>query len=131
MNLHIKNLKRHAETGVVTSILWVASLADPTGKVRVEVRGEKVLVPKDPSDPSFVPYQNITLDTAETWLKLSLGQDGLQNIEGELNALLKDKTAPAIVSGNPWDAEEKPAEPPLMEAPVIARRTRFPVPQSE
>lgn len=125
MNLHIKTLKRDTATGMVKSILWIASLGND--QVRVETRGEQVLIPKDSGDPTFVPYSSITLETALDWLKFSLGQDGLDAIKGDLEVDLQSKTIPAVLQGNPWDVEETYVLPPAQEAPLIQRRTNFPI----
>jgi len=125
MNLHIKTLKRDAATGMVKSIIWIANLGND--QVRVETRGEQILIPKDSGDPTFVPYSNITLDIALDWLKFSLGQSGLDAIKGDLEVELQSKTIPAVLQGNPWDVEELPIATTPVEAPLIQRRTRFPI----
>lgn len=129
MNLYIKSLKRDVDTGVVKSILWVASKISADGKHRAETKGEKFLQTKPIDDPSFIEYASINLETAEAWLRESLTADGLKNTEEYLDAILVQKATQAEALGNPWSpsfhsaqTSDQPAQP--------RRRTNFPIVQS-
>jgi hypothetical protein len=129
MNLYIKSLKRDVDTGVVKSILWMASKVSADGKHRAESKGEQFLQPKPTDDPSFIDYTSIDLPTAEKWLRESLTEDGLKNTEQYLDAILEQKATQAEALGNPWV--------PSFDAPQTSeqsvqprRRTNFPTVQS-
>lgn len=130
MNIYIKALKRHTDTGLVKSISWYATKMSADGKHRAEAKGEQFLAPKSADDPSFVQYADIDLSTAETWLLSSLTPDGVKNIEQYLNAVLTQKANTTEATGSPWAPI---VEPTTTAGPVLApmRRTTFPVVQSE
>jgi hypothetical protein len=129
MNIYIKSLKRDVDTGVVKSILWMASKISADGKHRAESKGEKFLVPKSPDDSSFIQYSQIEAETADSWLRDALTPEGISNIEQYLDAMLAQKASQTKQIGNPWSpsfdavqTETQPAQP--------MRRTSFPITQS-
>jgi hypothetical protein len=130
MNLQIKNLKRHSETGVVQSIAWTASKYSDDGKVRVETQGEQVLTPKSPDDPTFIKYFEISEAIAEQWLRESMQDSGIKLLDEYLDAVLQQKIKPQSEDGSPWEKELEAVRALTTEAPAVTRRTRFPTVQS-
>jgi hypothetical protein len=129
MNLYIKSMKRDAATGIVKSILWVASKVSDGEKFRATAKGEQFLQQKQVNDPSFIAYSDISLDVAEKWLRDSFGESGLESMEEYLNAVLAQQASQSEVLGNPWQpvvdvaqTSTPPAQP--------SRRTNFPIAQS-
>ena len=129
MNLYIRSMKREAATGIVKSILWVASKISNDGKFRAETKGEQVLHPKQISDPSFIEYSNIDLETAEKWLRDSFGETGLKTTEEYLDAILAQKASESEIIGNPWELVANVVQTSAAPAQPM-RRTSFPITQS-
>ena len=129
MNIYIKSLKRDVDTGVVKSILWMASKISADGKHRAESKGEQFLVPKSPDEASFIEYSQINLGTADKWLRDALTPEGISNIEQYLDAMLVQKATQTEEIGNPWSPSFE-AVPTEAQAAQPMRRTNFPTTQS-
>lgn len=56
-----------------------------------------------PDSELTVPYDEITEEIAVGWVKLTLGEEEVENIETELGVRLADQVAPPLVTGTPWD----------------------------
>ena len=129
MNIYIKSLKRDVDTGVVKSIIWMASKISADGKHRAESKGEQFLVPKSPDDASFIQYSQIDAETADNWLRDALTPEGISNTEQYLDAILVQKATQIEATGNPWSPSFKAVPTETQVAPPM-RRTNFPTTQS-
>jgi hypothetical protein len=58
---------------------------------------------KDPSDPDFVPYEDLTAETVENWVRSTLGDEQLEAMEAAYDASIAEQQAPKMASGLPWD----------------------------
>jgi hypothetical protein len=129
MNIYIKSLKRDVDTGVVKSILWMASKVSADGKHRAESKGEQFLAPKSPDEASFIQYSQIDAGTADSWLRNALTSEGISNIEQYLDAMLVQKATQTESIGNPWSPSFNAVQSPTQSAQPM-RRTNFPITQS-
>lgn len=127
MDLLIDKLKRNAETGVVESIAWIATKTSTDGKVQVQTQGEQILAPKSPDDLDFVKYYEVTQDTADSWLRQSFKDSGLNSLDEYLSALLEQKVAPKFKEGVPWEQVRSTLTFEKTEPKTVDRQSRLSV----
>ena len=106
-NWKIEELERQlADGGVITAHYRVfASEGDET----VSAYGSQNLTP-DPESPDFVPFENLTEDIVVDWVKESLADVKVAQIEGQLAQVLDSKLNPTTAVGKPWEAAEPEPE---------------------
>lgn len=100
MELKIANMERTVPGGVVTTIHWTAIIID--GEHGVSAFGSVSLPPKPETDPTFVPFDQLTEAEALNWLIEQMGEDRVAALESKLNAEIEAKKQPKIVTGLPW-----------------------------
>lgn len=108
MALNIVNLERNLPEGLCTTAHWTASKTD--GDYTASSYGSIGLPEKDPSDPTFVPYEDITEALAVEWVKESMGQEQVEALEANLDAQIETKKHPTQASGVPWVHQPEPVE---------------------
>ena len=92
---HIANMERETATGKVTTVHYTVDLTDGTysagayGSIGLE--GEIA-----------VPFKDLTEDTVVGWVKSSLGDEKVQEIDKALEAQIENQRAPKTASGMPW-----------------------------
>ena len=96
MNLNIVTIDRTLPDAVCTTVHWTASKVD--GDYTASSYGSLGLPDKDPNDPTFVPYEDITEAQAIEWVKSAMGEESLANLEAGLDA----QKHPVSASGVPW-----------------------------
>jgi hypothetical protein len=107
MQFTIKNLSRIEDTGCVVFVFYEASL-EQDGH-RVYVPGRAQLQPKDPTDPTFVPFSQLTQEQVIGWLEASIPTPTMQMLERQLTRRLAARlNAPKVVEGAPWDPAPEP-----------------------
>lgn len=106
MNLHIEQLERSLPDGVVVIAHWTAELTEDG--YTVSTYGMSTLPQKDPSDPSFIPFDELTEEVVLGWVQEQAGDE----IEATLNRLLNELKNPTIASGMPWadQPEQQPVQ---------------------
>ena len=100
----IVELERHTSDGLVITAHWEA-VKESEGK-RARVYGSVGLPMKDPSDPTFVPFEELTEDVVIGWVKTQLGEEQVAEYEASLDAQLDALINPPILTGIPWNAQE-------------------------
>jgi hypothetical protein len=100
----IVELKRHTSDGLVITAHWEA-VKESNGK-RARVYGSIGLPMKDPSDLSFIPFDELTEEVVLSWVHAALGAEQVAAYEANLDAQLDALINPPILSGTPWNAEE-------------------------
>lgn len=100
MDWSISTLERTLPGGVVYTVHWRVSKTD--GDASGGVYGTISLPEKDPSDPTFVPYANITEAQAITWVKEAMGADQVTAHEAAVTAQIAAQKNPTTASGVPW-----------------------------
>ena len=121
MNIKIINLVRSLNTNLVTEVHWVCTKSElkkdgqniPEWGVNpclysAENYGSIGLPAKDPSDPTFVAYEDITEAQAIEWVKKAMGAEQLAELEANLDSQIEAQKHPTQASGVPWQSEPTP-----------------------
>jgi hypothetical protein len=96
----IVELQRDLPNGTVTESHWIATKSD--GDFIASCYGSIFLPEKDPSDPTFVSYDDITEEQAIEWTLASMGVEQVNSIEANLDAQILAQKEPKTASGTPW-----------------------------
>ena len=100
MNLHIVSLDRNLPDGLCTTAHWTATKQD--GDYTASAYGSIGLPAKDPSDPTFVAYEDITEAQAIAWVEDAMGEEQLAALEANLDGQIEAQKNPTSASGTPW-----------------------------
>lgn len=96
---NVYNLVRTVPDGVVTTVCCEIFLIDGEYKVGGNINQD---VPyKDPSDPNFVPFDNLTEAEVIQWVQNEMGYEKIQKIEREFRKSLEAKKVQKV-EGLPW-----------------------------
>jgi hypothetical protein len=107
MNLHIVQLERSLPNEVVFTAHWTAELTED--EHIASTYGSVELEQKDPSDPSFIPFEDLTEEVVVGWVQAKIGED----IEATLNRHMQALKHPTSASGVPWSEPEPEPELPV------------------
>ena len=110
MQIKIAQLERQLPDGACIAAHWTATKKD--GDYTASSYGSIGLPAKDPSDPTFVPYGNITEAQAVEWVKSAMGEEVLTSLEASLDAQIEAQKNPVKANGVPW---QDTAEPEALE----------------
>lgn len=102
MNWTISQLERSLPDGVVLTAHWRVSKTD--GDASGTVYGTISFPTKDPADPDFVPYQNLTEAQVIQWVKDEMGADTVAAHEAAVQAQIDAQKNPTRAAGVPWAA---------------------------
>lgn len=102
----INTLNRELSNGVVYTVHWGLSASRPSA----EVSGEPYTTgaygsesySADPSDPGFIPYEDLKESDCIGWVQDSMGEEGVEALEANLSATLDEKETPTEATGVPW-----------------------------
>lgn len=103
MKILITNLESVLSNGCVHMIHWTASkkykefIAYEHGYVSLES--------KDSSDPTYIPYVNLTETDVINWFKQSVGSTYLESVEETLDNQIELYKNPTQFNGIPWVQE--------------------------
>ena len=100
MEMKIIQLERHFPDGVVMTAHWTATKQD--GDYKASAYGSIGLPAKEPSDPTFVAYEDITEAQAVEWVKEAIGQEQVETLEANLDGQIEAQKNPTQASGLPW-----------------------------
>jgi len=100
MNLNIVNLDRNLPAGLCTVAHWTATKTD--GDYTASAYGSIGLPAKDPSDPTFVAYEDITESQAIQWVLDTMGEEQVAALEANLDGQIEAQKNPTSASGTPW-----------------------------
>jgi hypothetical protein len=95
-NWTIATLERQTDTGGVITAHWQVNAQD--GGYTASSYGTTGLQP-DPSDPDFVPYDQLTEADVLAWVWGAVDKD---KMEAALAANIEEQKAPSIATGLPW-----------------------------
>lgn len=89
----IPTMDRQADTGLVTTVHYVATKidGDAVGSVYASMAVE--------ASDDFVAYDSLTEATVVEWVKAKLD---LESVEAALDAQITEQKAPTVLSGVPW-----------------------------
>jgi surface antigen len=102
MEMKIVDMQRSTQSGCVTTAHWTATKQD--GDYTASAYGSIGLPVKDPSDPTFVAYEDITEAQAVEWVKDVMGQEQVEALEANLDGQIEAQKHPTQASGTPWSA---------------------------
>ncbi len=105
MNIQIVQLERSLPDGVVFTAHWTASLTEDEDTA--SIYGSVELEQKDPSDPSFIPFDDLTEEVVVGWVQSKTGDE----IEATLNRYMQAMKNPTSASGVPWASQLPEPEP--------------------
>jgi hypothetical protein len=100
MNLNIVSLDRNLPAGLCTVAHWTATKQD--GDYTASAYGSLGRPAKDPSDPTFVAYEDITEAQAIEWTLAAMGEETVAALEASLDAQIEAQKHPVQASGTPW-----------------------------
>jgi hypothetical protein len=100
MNLNIVTIDRTLPAGLCTTAHWTATKQD--GDYTASAYGSIGLPAKDPSDPTFVPYEDITEAQAIEWVLAVMGEEQVAALEAGLDSQIEAQKNPVAAAGVPW-----------------------------
>jgi hypothetical protein len=99
----IANLKRKPTTGLVFEVTYIMNFeleGETDRKVGMET------FEGDETSETFVPFENLTEEIVLEWVKESLGEEKIAEIEASYKASLEEritrKANPTFLTGTPW-----------------------------
>jgi hypothetical protein len=102
MQWQISNLDRTLPDGMVFTAHWRVSKTD--GDASGSVYGTISFPAKDPKDPDFIPYDQLTEAQVIQWVKDEMGADTVAAHEVNVQAQIDAQKNPTSASGVPWGA---------------------------
>jgi hypothetical protein len=102
MEMKIVSLDRTLPDAVCTTVHWTATKTD--GDYTASAYGSIGLPAKDPSDPTFVAYEDITEAQAIEWTLAAMGEEQVAALEANLDGQIEAQKHPTQASGTPWSA---------------------------
>jgi hypothetical protein len=96
----IANLERNLPSGTVTIAHWRSYLLD--GEFRADNYGSISLPSKDPEDPTFIAFEDLTEEQVIDWVKEVLGEDQLAVMLTNMESEIEAKKNPTSAYGKPW-----------------------------
>ena len=102
----VNTLDRELPVGVVYTVHWslAASRAnpDPSGEAYTAGSYGSQGFTADPSDPGFIPYDQLTEAVCIGWVQNALGAETVTSMEDGLSANLDEQETPTHAAGVPW-----------------------------
>ncbi len=96
----ISSLDRTLPDGMVFTAHWRVSKTD--GNASGSVYGTISFPAKSPSDPDFIPYDQLTEAQVIQWVKDEMGADTVAAHEAAVDAQINAQKNPTSASGVPW-----------------------------
>ena len=100
MDWTISQLDRTLPDGVVYTAHWRVSKTD--GDASASVYGTISIPTKSPSDPDFIPYDQLTEAQVVQWVKDEMGANQVAAHEAAVQAKIDAQINPPTASGLPW-----------------------------
>lgn len=102
----VNTLDRELSNGVVYTVHWslAASRPNPNSSGEAYTAGSygSQGFTADPSDPGFIPYDQLTEAVCIGWVQDALGEETVEGMETNLSAVLDEKENPTEAQGVPW-----------------------------
>ena len=91
---------------VISTVHWSLSASranpDPSGEAYTAGSYGSQGFEADPSDPGFIPYDQLTEAICIGWVQDALGEETVESMEAGLSAALDEKENPTEAQGVPW-----------------------------
>jgi hypothetical protein len=100
LEIDILNMDYTVPGGVVKTLHWGASMTD--GEYKSFVYGSMELSDKNPNDPTFIPFEQLTKDEVVSWVIGMLG-GGISCLESNLIEQINSQKNPSVSNGVPWE----------------------------
>jgi hypothetical protein len=100
MDIQIAQVDRTIPSGVVQTIHWVASQTD--GDFTASAYGSLGVPAKDPSDPTFIPFDELTEDEVKQWVLDTMGEEQVIALQANINKQIEEQKQPVTARGLPW-----------------------------
>lgn len=100
MNWSISTLDHSLPECCVQTAHWRVS--DTQDGFTGSVYGTISLPHKEPSDPTFIPYEDLTESIVIQWVKDEMGADQVAAHEANVQAQIDKQKNPTTASGVPW-----------------------------
>lgn len=107
MNWTISSLDRALPDGVVLTAHWRVSKTD--GDASGSVYGTISFPAKDPADPDFIPYDQLTEAQVVEWVKDAMGANQVSAYEAAVQGQIDAQINPTKASGVPWSSAQQAA----------------------
>jgi hypothetical protein len=102
MNIQIAQLDRTLPDSVVSTIHWTASQTEDT--FTASAYGSLGVPAKDPSDPTFIPFDELTEAEVKQWVLQTMGEEAVAALQANLDGQIEAQKNPVSASGLPWAA---------------------------
>ena len=102
MNWQISSLDRALPDGVVLTAHWRVSKTD--GDASGSVYGTVSFPAKNPADPTFIPYEDLTEAQVVEWVKDAMGANQVSAYEAAVQGQIDAQINPTKASGVPWNS---------------------------
>jgi hypothetical protein len=100
MNLNIAQLARTLPDSVVSTIHWVATQTEDT--FTASAYGSLGVPAKDPSDPTFIPFESLTEAEVKQWVLDTMGEEQVAALQANLDGQIEAQKHPTSAQGLPW-----------------------------
>ena len=100
----IEQLERTLPMGICITAHWIAE--KKSENFLAQAYGSIKLPTKNPSDPTFVAYEDITEAQAIEWVKKAMGEEQLAALEANLDSQIEALKNPTQAAGVPWYEDE-------------------------
>jgi hypothetical protein len=97
---NIVELEHHVSDGLVITAHWQLT-AEGEGQT-ARLIGSLTLPPKEVTDPTFIPFEELTEEIVIGWVKAQLGEEQVAELEASVESQLGALISPATVTGLPW-----------------------------
>tara|TARA_R100001510_G_C7515238_1_gene113131 strand:+ start:242 stop:574 length:333 start_codon:yes stop_codon:yes gene_type:complete len=102
----VNTLDRELDDGVVYTVHWSVTASRPNPEVSGEDYSSGAYGTQgftaDPSDPGFIPYEDLTEAICIGWVEDALGEDEVSSLKSGLSANLDEQENPTHAAGVPW-----------------------------
>ena len=96
----VQNMTRVIDDGFVINVAWGCTASAPG--VQGAFYGGQDTYPNNPSEPGFIPYDQLTQEIVLGWVYAGLG-DQKAVIEATLTAKVEKQLNPTTANGVPWN----------------------------
>jgi hypothetical protein len=109
MKLQIVNAERQLPSGLITTLHWVATQTEDT--FTASAYGSLGVPAKDPSDPTFIPFDQLTEAEVKQWVITTMGEEQVAALQANLDGQINAARFPTSASGLPWASAPVSVEP--------------------
>jgi hypothetical protein len=96
----IVQLEHKVQDGLVILAHW--QLVETQDGQTARVYGSIALPAKEPTDPTFIPFDELTEEVVIDWVKAHMGEEQVAELEASVAAQLDALLNPTTTTGLPW-----------------------------